>query len=169
MFNHAPDKYQCPFCLLTQGIKNRHVESIYTDIICQNDMATAFVGSHQWPNNPGNVIIVPNMHYENIYEMPPYLALEIHEMAQIIALAMKRTYGCDGISTRQHNEPAGSQDVWHYHMHVTPRYNGDHFYRTLPSEKALMPREERAWHAQKISQSIGACNYTGDSHFFQRH
>jgi diadenosine tetraphosphate (Ap4A) HIT family hydrolase len=40
-------------------------------------------------------------------------------------IAMRHTYGCDGISTRQHNEPAGYQDVWHFHLHVFPRYHGD--------------------------------------------
>ena len=37
-------------------------------------------------------------------------------------------YKGDGVSTRQHNEPAGNQDVWHYHLHVFPRYQDDAFY-----------------------------------------
>ena len=48
----------------------------------------------------------------------------------MMALTMKVVYSCDGISTRQHNEPAGNQDVWHYHLHVTPRYKDDVFYST---------------------------------------
>ncbi|MCP4427770.1 MAG: HIT family protein [Chloroflexi bacterium] len=154
MYNHAPDSYQCPFCLLIQGIKNENVESVYTDIICQNDVVTAFIGSRQWPRNPGNVIIVPNKHYENIYELPPQLAGAVQEAAQIIALMMKRTYHCDGISTRQHNEPAGNQDVWHYHLHVTPRFEDDRLYHTLATERMLMPSEERAWHAQQLKAQL---------------
>jgi histidine triad (HIT) family protein len=128
MYNHEPENYYCPFCLLIKGIKNKHVYSVQSDIIYHNEAVTALVGSHQWPNNHGNIIIVPNEHYENIYDLPVHFALEIHETARMIALAMKKVYTCDGISTRQHNEPAGNQDVWHYHVHVTPRYNGDNFY-----------------------------------------
>jgi histidine triad (HIT) family protein len=151
MYNHAPRDYQCPFCLLTQGIKNEAVESVFTDIICQNTQVTAFVSSHQWLHNPGNVIIVPNKHFENIFDLPPNLGGYIQEAAQIIAIAMKEVYGCDGVSTRQHNEPAGSQDIWHYHLHVTPRFYGDRLYRSLATDRALMPPEERAWHAQRLS------------------
>ena len=154
MHNHAPDDYRCPFCLLTQGIYNQFVASMYTDIICQNDAVTAFIGSRQWPNNPGNVIIAPNRHYENIYELPLPLATEIHDAARIIALTMKRVYQCDGISTRQHNEPAGNQDIWHYHLHVTPRFHGDELYRTMANGGNLMPPKERAWHAQQLKAHL---------------
>ena len=44
------------------------------------------------------------------------------------ALAVKHAFGCSGISTRQHNEPDGNQDVWHYHVHVFPRYPNDGLY-----------------------------------------
>jgi histidine triad (HIT) family protein len=65
----------------------------------------------------------------------------------MIALAMKAVYSCDGVSTRQHNEPAGNQDVWHYHLHVTPRYEDDQFYLT---HREFMPVNERAKHAEKL-------------------
>ncbi len=60
---------------------------------------------------------------------------------------MKIVYACDGIATRQYNEPAGNQNVWHYHVHVTPRYQDDQFYTT---QRSLMPAEERAKHAEKL-------------------
>ena len=129
MFNHAPDGYICPFCLIIQGIENEHVYSVQNDIIYCDETVTAFIGSHQWPNNHGNVIIVPNEHFENIYDLPIRYAGDIHRVAKMVALALKAIYSCDGVSTRQHNEPAGSQDVWHYHVHVTPRYKDDQFYK----------------------------------------
>lgn len=151
MYNHAPENYPCPFCLLVQGIKNEHVYSGQSDIVDQNDVVTAFVSSHQWPNNHGNVIIIPNKHFENIYDLPVTYALEIHQMAKRLALAMKLAYGCDGISTRQHNEPAGNQDVWHYHLHVTPRYQNDNIYNT---SRGLMPIPEREKHALIIRKAL---------------
>ncbi len=77
------------------------------------------------PNNPGSALVIPNDHYENIFDLPDILATPIHAAARSTATAMKVAFGCDGISLRQHNEPAGSQDVWHYHLHVIPRWHGD--------------------------------------------
>jgi histidine triad (HIT) family protein len=152
MFNHAPENYNCPFCLLVQGIENEHVSSVQTDIIYHNQSVTAFIGSHQWPNNPGNVIIVPNEHYENIYDLPVHFVPKIHALAKAMAIAMKMAFACDGVSTRQHNEPAGNQDVWHYHLHVTPRYKDDNFYTT---HRQFMPADERAKYAQRLKAYMG--------------
>jgi histidine triad (HIT) family protein len=147
MYNHEPEGYLCPFCSLIRGFESEHVYSVQSDIVYRDEMVTALVGSHQWPNNHGNVIIVPNEHFENIYDLPVHYAAHIHRVARMIALAFKNVYGCDGMSTRQHNEPAGNQDVWHYHLHVTPRYAGDQFYE---SRRELMPADERAGHAQRL-------------------
>jgi histidine triad (HIT) family protein len=147
MYNHAPENYVCPFCMLIQGIENKHVISVQSDIIYHDTSITAAISSHQRPNNPGNVIIMPNEHFENIYDLPVHYAVDIHRVARLVALAMKAVFNCEGISTRQHNEPAGNQDVWHYHMHVTPRYQDDQFY-TAPWER--MPMEDRAVYANKL-------------------
>ena len=147
MYNHAPENYVCPFCLLIQGVENKHVASVQSDIIYHDAVITAFISAHQWPNNHGNVIIVPNEHFENIYDLPIHYAIDIHRVARMIALAMKAVYTCDGVSTRQHNEPAGNQDVWHYHLHVTPRYKDDQFYAT---HREFMSVEERASYAEKL-------------------
>ena len=147
MYNHAPAHYICPFCSLVQGIKNEHTSSVYSDSVYRDDTVAAFIGSHQWPHNHGNVIVIPITHYENLYDLPVEYAIDIHRVVKRIALAMKIVYQCGGISTRQHNEPDGNQDVWHYHIHVTPRYHNDEFYT---SSRALMAVEERARHAQKL-------------------
>ena len=147
MYNHAPEHYLCPFCLLIRGIENEHTSAVHTDIVHHTPTVTAFIGSRQWPQNPGNVIVVPNEHFENIYDLPLHLVSPLHALVKAIALALKTVYACEGISTRQHNEPAGHQHVWHYHVHVTPRSTGDGF---SSSQRALMPRGERAAHAQRL-------------------
>jgi histidine triad (HIT) family protein len=147
MHNHAPENYVCPFCLLIRGIENKHVHSVQSDVVYHDPVITAFIGSHQWPHNHGNIIIVPNEHFENIYDLPLHYAVDIHRVARMMAMALKAVYSCDGISTRQHNEPAGNQDVWHYHLHVTPRYENDQFYTT---RREFMPVDQRARHAEKL-------------------
>ncbi len=155
MHNHAPENYVCPFCALIRGVNHKDVYSVQSDIVYHDNMITAFVGSHQWPNNHGNVLVVPNEHFENLYDLPERYAPDIHRIVQKIALALKAVYKCDGVSTRQHNEPAGSQDVWHYHVHVTPRYQDDQFYTT---RREFMPVGERAQHAEKIREYLTHAN-----------
>jgi histidine triad (HIT) family protein len=149
MYNHAPKDYVCPFCLLIQGIENEHVYSVASDVIHQDEHVTALISSHQWVNNPGHALVIPNQHFENIYDLPLDLGTQIHQVSRLIALAMKATYGCEGISTRQHNEPVGNQDVWHYHLHVYPRFAGDNLYTSQFSE---MPSEDRARYAHKLRE-----------------
>lgn len=160
MYNHAPADYICPFCLLLQGVANELVLSVQSDIVLQNDWVTALISAHQWPRTPGHVIIVPNRHYENIYNLPLDTAGQIHAASRAIALSMKSAYRCAGISTRQHNEPAGNQDVWHYHLHVFPRYADDQLYTSRP---ALMKAEQRAEYARSLKQALASRNFDYES------
>lgn len=158
MYSHAPLAYRCPFCLLANGVENEHVTSQASDIVYQDEAVLAFICSRQWPNNKGHVLIVPNAHYENIFDLPPELAAKIHAVAREVSLAMKAAYGCTGISTRQHNEPAGNQEVWHYHLHVYPRYADDSLYTTEKGE--VMAPEKRAEYARLLRKELAALPFS---------
>ncbi len=149
-YSHKPADYECPFCRIVAGKEKQNQGTKQRDIVYQNKFVTAFIASKWWPNNKGHVLVVPNDHYENIYELPAAMGAEIHSIAQLMAFAMKNTYGCDGVSTRQHNEPAGNQDVWHYHLHVYPRYENDNLYLTKgfytePADRTLYAEKLQKW------------------------
>lgn len=74
------------------------------------------------------MIVVPAEHHENLYTIGDALGADLFGAARRAALALKAAYGCPGTSTRQHNEPAGDQEVWHFHWHVFPRWPGDRLY-----------------------------------------
>lgn len=148
---HAPADYTCLFCCLVQKIECDHNQLQQSDIVHQNEMVTAFMATRRFPNNQGHVLVIPNQHFENIFDLPVEIGAEIHKLAQTIAFAMKATYPCDGILIRQHNEPAGGQHVWHYHVHIIPRYEKDDFY---DSQKQPFPAKERAECAQMLSYWI---------------
>ncbi|WP_405138443.1 HIT family protein [Nocardia sp. NBC_01388] len=130
MHNHEPNSYDCPFCFLLIGGETP-LDSP-RDIVLRTDHATAFTASRWWPNNHGHVLVIPNAHHENLYDLPQEYGHAVHDVVREIAIAMRAVYGCDGVSTCQHNEPAGGQDVWHYHVHVFPRYHGDNLYGSHP-------------------------------------
>lgn len=149
MFNHEPESYRCPFCLVVSGVEGDYPYTKQADIFFKNQLVTAFIASHWWPNNPGHVVIVPNSHVENIYDLPDELSHKIADTAKLVAIAFKETYKCDGVSTRQHNEPDGGQDIWHFHLHVFPRYKNDRLYLNDELKKLSAP-EERLPFASKL-------------------
>ena len=151
MQSHEPKNYQCPFCKIAKGIEYESVSTKPADIFYQDKFITAFVASHWWSNNPGHVIIIPNRHIENIYSLPDSLSEKIHSFEKKVAIAMKELYNCDGISSRQHNEPAGWQDVWHYHLNIFPRYKDDKLYE-LHSKKYLSKEKDRIPYAKKLKK-----------------
>ncbi|WP_207736393.1 HIT family protein [Fusibacter ferrireducens] len=90
MISHQPEEYNCPFCLVVEGIENEHVITLQEDIIYKNAYVTAFIASHWWPNNKGHILIVPNRHYENIYEIPVDYICEVHMLEKRVAKAIKK-------------------------------------------------------------------------------
>ena len=152
MYNHAPSDYSCPFCLLVQGKESQGSQLKQTDIVFQTAEVTAFMATRKYPNNQGHVLIISNQHFENIYDLPANISAKIHALSREIALAMKSEYQCDGIMLRQHNEPAGDQNIWHYHLHVIPRYQNDDFHN---AQKSPFDPDERAKFARKLQNWFG--------------
>jgi histidine triad (HIT) family protein len=126
IFNHELQDYHCPFCKLAS--KRSDEFNSPEDIVFESEEVIAFISPKWWINNRGHVIIIPKIHVENIFDIKESLLSKVQIVGKRIAKAMKVAYECDGISFRQHNEPAGNQDVWHYHLHVFPRYDGDNLY-----------------------------------------
>jgi len=108
---------------------------------------TAFMATRKYLNNQGHVLVIPNEHFENIYDLSLNISGKVHAVGRDVALAMKAEYQCNGIMLRQHNEPAGDQNIWHYHLHVIPRYKNDDFHN---SQKSLFEADERAKYAQRL-------------------
>lgn len=160
MYSHAPPSYLCPLCELAAGRDSPAPHCGRSDLVFCTDYVTAFVGARFWPNNPAPVLVMPNQHVENIYELGPELAVHVHEAARQVALALKRVRTCAGITTWQHNEPAGNQSVWHYHLHVFPRYDGDQLYE-LTEHHRYTDREERAPYAAQLREYFAAADVGG--------
>jgi histidine triad (HIT) family protein len=123
------------------------------DVVFRNATVTAFVASAWWPLNAGHVLVVPNDHYENVYDVPGTVLAAVQLVGKRVAVALKATYGCEGTSFRQHNEPAGGQEVWHYHLHVFPRYQGDDLYVRNRERRPTSPAEREPY-VQKLRRYL---------------
>ena len=77
------------------------------------------------PASKGHALILPKAHAANIYEISDDMAAKAMILAKKMATKMTEELKCDGFNIVQNNgEPAG-QTVFHFHMHLIPRYEGD--------------------------------------------
>ena len=77
------------------------------------------------PATKGHALILPKTHAANIYEISEDMAAKAMILAKKMATKMTKALNCDGFNIVQNNgEPAG-QTVFHFHMHLIPRYEND--------------------------------------------
>lgn len=152
--SNAPENYECPICLGLDGSDSPKTLIKPTDFVYRDDLVSAFINTFFMGKNAGHVIVVPNKHYESIYTLPTEEGHRIFDIAQKVALAMKEAYNCDGITTRNNNEPAGDQHAFHFHFHVFPRYDNDGYNTVAPADKRLAEPDERAEYAEKIKAAL---------------
>lgn len=77
------------------------------------------------PAAKGHALILPKEHYPNLYEMPDELAKDAIVLAKRMITRMTGALGCDGYNVVQNNGEAAGQTVFHFHIHLIPRYQGD--------------------------------------------
>ena len=106
----------CIFCKLANG-------EIPTRKIYEDEKFSVILDTS--PASKGHALILPKEHYANIYEIPEQTAADAMILAKRLAGRMTEALGCDGFNILQNNgEPAG-QTVFHFHIHLIPRYQGE--------------------------------------------
>jgi len=73
----------------------------------------------------GHIIILPKEHFDNLYSIDEETAAHVFKVATRLAKAIKEALNCDGMNILQNNEEIAGQTVFHFHMHIIPRYLGD--------------------------------------------
>ena len=106
----------CIFCKILAG-------EIPSTVVYEDDDFRAILDVN--PAARGHVIILPKNHAANIFELPDEDASKIFVVAKKIATAIKKTSPCDGVNILQNNGEASGQTVFHLHVHVIPRFEGD--------------------------------------------
>ncbi len=75
--------------------------------------------------NRYKVLVVPRAHRETIYDLDDDLAAAIFQVTVKLSRAVRAVSGCDGLNIIQANGRAGQQDVFHFHLHILPRFFDD--------------------------------------------
>lgn len=77
------------------------------------------------PAAKGHALILPKNHYANLFELPEETAGKVMKLAKKMAAQMTDKLNCDGFNLMQNNGEIAGQTVFHFHMHLIPRYKDD--------------------------------------------
>lgn len=77
------------------------------------------------PATKGHALILPKDHYANLYDLPEETAGDAMKLAKKMATKMTERLGCEGFNLVQNNGDLAGQTVFHFHMHLIPRYRAD--------------------------------------------
>jgi histidine triad (HIT) family protein len=104
------------------------------------------------PLNMGHALVIPKKHYVDIFGAPKSELSQVYIVAKQISFAVKKTTNADGISIIQQNGRAAGQDIFHLHVHVVPRFEGQKLPRF--SDLKQVERAKLDDMAEKIRQEL---------------
>jgi histidine triad (HIT) family protein len=129
----------CIFCKIVAGEIPAHV-------IEQDEHTLTFMDIA--PATRGHALVIPKRHATDLWEIEPEQLTAVSAAAQRQALRVRDRLGADGVNLINSCRPAAWQTVFHFHMHVIPRYAGDPL--KLPWEPTPGDMDEIAAAAQEL-------------------
>jgi histidine triad (HIT) family protein len=106
----------CIFCGIAAG-------TMPAERVFEDERTVAFLDI--LPAADGHVLVIPRAHADNIHSLDPADVAAVAQTAQTMAGRVSGALGSDGITIVQANGAAAGQTVFHYHVHVIPRFEGD--------------------------------------------
>ena len=136
----------CIFCKIING-------EIPSSKVFENEHVLAFLDLSQVTK--GHTLVIPKIHKENIYEITPEIARNFYEAIPAIANAIKEEFNPIGLNTLNNNGEFAGQSVFHFHVHLIPRYGkGDGFGAVWKSHQDQYTPEDLKQIADSISSHI---------------
>ena len=128
-------------------IINREIPA---DIVYEDDVVIAFLTIE--PVNPGHTLVVPKTPFNNVFDGDERTMGQMMAVAQKIAHALVDSNLGGGVNLIMNNGIEAGQEVFHAHMHVIPRNNGDKAIQ-IPHDKTY-PEGESTEVAEQIRQNL---------------
>jgi histidine triad (HIT) family protein len=134
---------ECVFCNIVVG-------QIPSAKVHEDKLTLAFMDIGEV--SPGHVLVTVKPHGENIYGLNDALAAAVFQTAARVARAVKSAYSPEGMTLYQANGVAAGQTVFHFHLHLVPRYTRDGMRLTWPTKNP--PREQLEANAAKLRAAL---------------
>lgn len=139
----------CVFCKILTG--ELEVSLVYRDEVC-----AAFMDIQ--PVNPGHLLVVPSRHVDYLADLKEEEGAQLFRVAQRLATAVRQGgVKCEGVNLFLADGEAAGQEVFHVHLHIFPRYEGDGFgLKFSPGYFQKPEREELNKVAEEIRNALEA-------------
>ena len=92
--------------------------------IANGEIPSSTIYEDEGPASRGHALILPKNHYQDVCALDEAVAAKALPLAAKIGAAMKKALGCSGFNVVQNNGKSAGQTVFHFHIHVIPRYDG---------------------------------------------
>lgn len=135
-------KEDCIFCKLANG-------DIPTNAIYEDEYVKAIFDLS--PASKGHIIILTKEHFDNVYSIDEATVGHVYKVAAKLADGINQALECEGINILQNNGELAGQTVFHFHVHIIPRYKGDTVRAGWVSGKITKDEIE------ELSEKIGSC------------
>ena len=133
----------CVFCRIV-------ARQIPATVVHEDEHTLAFMDIGQV--NPGHVLVAVKAHAENIFALDDTQAAAVFRAAARLSRAIRDAFAPQGLSVYQANGKAAGQTVFHLHVHLVPRHEGDAMELSWPVQNP--PREKLAEYAEKIRAKL---------------
>jgi histidine triad (HIT) family protein len=133
----------CVFCKIVEG-------QIPATKVHEDELTLAFMDIGQV--NPGHVLVAVKPHVENIFGLDDKHAAAVFQTAARVARAVEMAYAPEGVTLYQANGAAAGQTVYHFHLHLVPRYTNDGMNLTWPTKNPS--REQLQANAARIRAAL---------------
>jgi len=143
----------CTFCRIIAG-------QAEASLVYRDDSVTAFMDIY--PVTPGHVLLVPNTHSPDLGHLPDEYGGQLFVIGRRIAQSMRRSgLRCEGINFFPADGQAAGQTVFHTHLHIIPRFDGDGFGFRRPSGVGPPSREELQAVAERLRSALRLSGWAG--------
>jgi histidine triad (HIT) family protein len=130
----------CIFCAIVAG-------DAPATKVDEDEHTIAFMDIHPWTR--GHALVIPRRHSKNLYEVPEEDLANTAFAAKRLATRVRDRLGADGVNLLNCCEPAAWQTVFHFHIHVIPRYEGD------PLRLPIQPSEGDMEEIKQVAELLG--------------
>ncbi|MGL4521922.1 MAG: HIT family protein [Bacilli bacterium] len=136
----------CIFCKIVAG-------TIPSATIFENDDVIAFLDISQ--TTKGHTLVIPKQHATNIFDLTSETSRALGAVLPMLANALQTAFEPKGLNIVNNNGEAAGQTVFHYHVHLIPRYDhNDGFQARWTAKSSPLAKEEFVALAQTIKQHV---------------
>jgi histidine triad (HIT) family protein len=129
----------CIFCKIVAG-------ELPSETVQEDEHTVAFMDINPWTR--GHALVIPRNHSRNIYDVDEEDLRHTADAARTLSLRIRERLRCDGVNLLHACEPAAWQTVFHFHMHVIPRYDDD------PLELPVRPQQAEQEELARVAAEL---------------